>query len=183
MKKLLLSFFMLMPLMVSAEEYSGTTGYCTWHLDTETGILKISKRSGMDGRMYDYSFTNNAPWHKYLDNIRIVEITDSVTTIGTYSFYECSSLTSITMPNSVKSIGKRAFLGCSQLSSINIPNSITTIEPATFAQCTSLTSISIPNSVTSIKSDPSGSNIRTGTAGAFHGCTNLTSITIPNSVK
>ena len=170
---------MLMPLMASAEEYSGTTGYCTWHLDTETGILKISG----EGRMYDYSFTTNAPWHQYLEYIRTVEITDGVTTIGTYSFYECSSLTSITMPNSVEYIGKRAFLGCSQLSSINIPNSITTIEPATFAQCSSLTSISIPNSVTSIKSDPSGSNIRTGTAGAFQGCTNLTSITIPNSVK
>ena len=101
MKKLLLSLFMLMPLMASAEEYSGTTGYCTWHLDTETGVLKISGES----RMYDYSFTNNAPWHQYLENIRTVEITDGVTTIGTYSFYECSSLTSISMPNSVVYIG------------------------------------------------------------------------------
>ena len=102
MKKLLLSLFMLMPLMVSAEEYSGTTGYCTWHLDTETG----------EGRMEDYSFTHQAPWYQYLDNIRIVEITDGVTSIGTYAFFECSSLTSITMPNSVKSIGKRAFMEC-----------------------------------------------------------------------
>ena len=131
MKKLLLSLFMLMPLMVSAEEYSGTTGYCTWHLDTETGVLKISG----EGRMEDYSFTYHAPWYQYLDNIRIVEITDGVTSIGTYAFFECSSLTSITMPNSVKSIGKRAFLGCTQLSSINISNSITTIEEGTFYNC------------------------------------------------
>ena len=36
----------------------------------------------------------------------------SVTSIGTYAFYHCSGLTSVTIPNSVTSIGTSAFEGC-----------------------------------------------------------------------
>ena len=46
--------------------------------------------------------------------------TYSVTTIGSYAFYGCSGLTSVTIPNSVTSIGYYAFNGCSGLTSVNI---------------------------------------------------------------
>ena len=38
--------------------------------------------------------------------------------IGSYAFYNCSSLTSITIPSSVTSIGWSAFYGCSSLSEV-----------------------------------------------------------------
>ena len=94
----------------------------------------------------------------------------SVTKIGNYAFSDCSSLTSITIPNSVTSIGNEAFYHCSSLTSITIPNSVTLIGGYAFCGCSSLTTIEIPNSVTSI-----GGN-------AFYHCSSLTSITIPNSV-
>ena len=97
-------------------------------------------------------------------------IPDSVTSIGNYAFYGCSSLTSIIIPDSVTSIGNRAFYGCSSLTSITIPNGVTSIGYRAFSGCSSLTSITIPNSVTSIGDD------------AFSGCSSLTSITIPNGV-
>ena len=93
-----------------------------------------------------------------------------VTSIGNSAFYNCSSLTSVTIPNSVTSIGEYAFNSCYSLTPVTIPNSVTSIGEYAFAYCTSLTSVTIPNSVTSIGNS------------AFYNCTSLTSVTIPNSV-
>ena len=99
-----------------------------------------------------------------------ITIPNSVTSIGGYAFHECSGLTSVTIPNSVTSIGEKAFYGCKGLTSITIPNNVTSIGNVAFYGCTGLTSITIPNSVKSIGSH------------AFYRCTGLTSILIPNSV-
>ena len=93
-----------------------------------------------------------------------------VTKIENMAFFDCISLTSITIPDSVTSIEYSAFENCTGLTSITIPNSVTSIECTEFMFCTGLTSITIPDSVTSIKS------------GAFRCCGGLTNVTIPNSV-
>ena len=50
-------------------------------------------------------------------------------------------MTSITIPNSVTSVGEYCFYGCSSLTSITIPNSVTSLGDYCFADCRSLTSI------------------------------------------
>ncbi len=93
-----------------------------------------------------------------------------VTNIGNCAFYNCSSLTSITIPNSVTSIEDIAFRYCSALTSVIIGSGVTSIGYLAFANCSGLTSITIPNSVTSIGDY------------AFFFCSSLQSIEIPNSV-
>ena len=93
-----------------------------------------------------------------------------VTGIGLGAFYQCSGLTSITLPIGVTSIGRSAFEYCSALTSINIPNSVTSIGLRAFFRCKSLTSVEIPSGLTSIDTQ------------MFYGCGSLTSVIIPNSV-
>ncbi len=99
-----------------------------------------------------------------------ITIPDSVTSIENSAFYGCSGLTSIGLPDSVTSIGYSAFEGCAGLTSVTIPDSVTSIRGSAFQDCAGLTSITIPDSVTSI-----------GYC-AFASCSGLTSITIPDSV-
>ena len=65
----------------------------------------------------------------------------SVTSIGDYAFSDCSSLTSIEIPDSVTSIGSFAFFYCESLTSITIPDSVTSIGEWAFASCTNLIDI------------------------------------------
>ena len=109
---------------------------------------------------------------KTITNLVIPSSIDNrnVARIGSEAFYNCSSLTSVTIPNSVISIGDSAFYNCSSLASVTIPNSVTSIGYEVFYNCSSLTSVTIPNSVTSIGDY------------AFYDCSSLTSVTIPISV-
>ena len=164
---------------------SGTTGECTWTLDSD-GVLTISG----NGKMKDYSFNERKPWGT---SITKVVIENGVTSIGNWAFENCFSLTSITILDGVRYIGNCAFLCCTSLTSITIPDSVTSIGDEAFEGCTSLTSVTIGNGVTSIGYKAfaycrllESVTIPDGVTGigdsAFHSCTSLTSVTIPDSV-
>lgn len=80
-----------------------------------------------------------------------IVIKGNITTIRVRTFYGCSSLKSITLPESLERIdGTNAFYDCSSLEEIIIPDKVTTIGDKSFSFCTSLTKVTIGKSVTSI---------------------------------
>lgn len=118
----------------------------------KTYTLTISGNGEMNNYS-DYNF-GNSPWANVASAITQVVFEGDITTIGNYSFYRCTRLTSITIPNSVISIGNGAFLDCMNLQKITMPDDsnseLQSIGAFAFENCYNLTSITIPSSVQSI---------------------------------
>ena len=178
MTTLILSVFF----SISASAYDVEVDGIYYNLISEGNVAEVTKGDNK------YSGDITIP-----SSINVNEVEYPVTSIKKHAFSNCSSLTSVTIPNSVTSIGYGAFYGCSGLTSVTIPNSVTSIGYCAFEECIALTSVTISNSVTSIGDYAfckcSGltsitiPNYVTSIGDfAFYGCSGLTSVTIPNSV-
>ncbi len=131
---------------------------------TDTEIVIPSTHEGLPVKEIGYRAFYNC------SSITSIVIPEGVTSIGDYVFERCSNLTSIVIPEGVTRIGSWVFYRCSSLTSIAIPENVTRIGEYAFNFCSSLTSIVLPESVTSIGES------------AFRACSSLTSIVIPEGV-
>ena len=142
-------FFLLLTLLclsLSARAHDAKVDGIFYNLDADDKTATVTFK-GDSPDSYDNEYSGNVV---IPETVIYNGITYSVTSLGDYCFYECSSLTSITIPNSVTSLGENCFKSCSSLTSITIPNSVTSLGYDCFRDCSGLTSITIPNSVTSI---------------------------------
>ena len=142
MKKIILLTIINLSFAVSSFAQSGTAGPLSWNISGNT--LTISGT----GAIPNYSW-DEVPWYTHREIIRMVVISDGVTSIGRFAFAYLTDLTSVAIPNSVASIGRYAFSDCSGLTSVIIPNSVISIGDGAFSYC-GLTSVTIGSSVISI---------------------------------
>ena len=133
---------------------------------TNSGAITITGYIGPGGAVFIPPMINGYP----------------VTSIGGDAFFNCTNLTSVTIPNSVTSIGLNEFADCTSLTNITVvagDPDYSSVNGVLFdqAQATLIEypgglggGYTFPNSVTTIGEV------------AFYDCTNLTSVTIPNGI-
>ena len=174
----------------------------------------VGKIVEIDGINYvideNYTVSVTSKKEKYTGNIVIPRqvtyngIKYNVTSIGNSAFYDCSGLTSVSIPNSVTSIKNLAFAYCRNLTTISIPNSVTSIGYQVFIFCSALASITVgkDNTVYDSRYDCNAiietesktlvlgckntiipNDVTSIGYAAFHGCNGLVSITLPSSLN
>ena len=156
----------LCPLMAWADEWQ----------DPETKVIYTYTQGGTEASVKAGSWSKAGSPDATGDISIISEITIDgtsypVTKIGSYAFYKCKSLTTLTIPEGITSIGTSAFEGCSRLTSIIISEGVTSIGSSAFSGCYYLAEVTIPQSLTSIGQS------------AFYGCLALEEVVIPKNVS
>ena len=172
-------------------ENSGSCGEdVTYSFDESTGLLVISG----NGPMTNFSSYVQTPWKSFSSSIKRVVIESGVTSIGDNAFQECTSLSTITIPNSVDDVSASALTETAWYNNqpdglvyagkvaykykgtapegteITIKEGTLSITASAFRDCSGISKITIPASVSSIGE------------WAFYGCSGLTSINVPSGV-
>ena len=128
----------------------------------------------------------------YRNLVHMVKIPDTVKKINDRSFYGCTELNKITIPNSITKIGHEAFCNtgfvsieipntviefgsgvfsnCQNLKKVKLSDKTTNIPSETFANCKSLKNYEVPNTVTKL-----GESV-------FENCISLKDVTIPDTI-
>ncbi|MDE5790906.1 MAG: leucine-rich repeat domain-containing protein [Muribaculaceae bacterium] len=122
-------------------------------------------------------------------NLKVVQVSDNVTSFGNSVFQNCAGLTMITVknqegvqtyaeeeisgisfPSKLTSIGSYCFQGCSAITSVEVPEGVTTVGQSLFYRCANLEEVVLPNSVKTLQS------------GMFQECKKLKKLTLGSSI-
>ncbi len=138
-----------------------------WQLD-ENGLLTIKG----SGEMQDFDYYT-LPWRAQRNKIKEVIIENGITSIGAYSFNQCTNLTRITLPDSIERISAYAFLETAYyLDESNWDNNVLYIDEYLISAKTDITGSYTIKDGTSLIADA-----------AFENCSLLEKITFPDSTK
>ena len=207
-------------------------GYETqFKYDNETKTLTITSLADEDSSLEDTGheggckFFMDYPWDKYCEEaekvvfdegvkivpaaalarfkeVKEIVISDSVTAIGDFAFYDCHNLETIKLPANLEKLGYEALYGIEAMKEITLPAKLTNFSAV---NCTGIENIWVEEGNTSLKSvdgvlySANGEELVTYPAGrggeyaiasgtkiigdrAVAHAKNLTDITIPNTV-
>lgn len=125
--------------------------------------------------------------------IKEIELSESLTTLDSHAFQNCTSLVSIKIPDKITKISYGTFSNCSNLQSVSFPSTLTLIEERAFYE-TDLSEIDIPGSVENINENAfcRNENLKKVTfneglvkigSNSFLGCKSIESIVFPSTLR
>jgi hypothetical protein len=114
-------------------------------IDHTTGLCDIPSTFEEKGVTYKIIGIANGAY-KGCEDIKTVQMKDSIISIDKYAFSECENLSTIALSENLKYIGDGAFSYCNSLTSIYIPSSVPSLYGA-FEGCSSLKSVTVPGKI------------------------------------
>lgn len=152
------------PLKVHAEESPQKCGdSIIWEFSE--GTLTLTG----EGEMYDYTAAH-APWAANAADIRSIQISDGIETIGNNAFSSCNAA-ELVIPDSVVSIGDYACSHMNALQTVRFPAHLRRLGNYAFTQCTVLSAAVLPDGLESVGDS------------CFSMDFELQQVTVPDSVK
>ena len=133
-----------------------------WNYDEASAVLTLSGKGEMQepvtimtqdettGAVTISYSTNAVPWDPFSTQIKVVDISDGITSITRYAFYWLSQLESITIPDSVTTIGKQSFVHCVKLQSLTFGDDLMSIGEEAFKDCTALKEIYLSDNLANV---------------------------------
>ena len=118
----------------------------------------------------------------FLKGTEITElvISDSVSTISSFAFSSCASISSVTIPSTVTEIGAASFTDCSSLTAISVDHANPVYDSRD--SCNAIIKTASGTLIAGCQKSVIPSGVKKIGDWAFYCCTGLTSIYIPNSV-
>ncbi len=105
-------------------------------------------------------------------SLKSIEVPDGVEILSAKAFSNCSSLTSVSLPNTLKKMDSHCFNSCSSLTNIMLPEGTEVLGTYCFADCEALESINLPSTLREIESS------------CFSGCLKLQGkLVVPEGVE
>lgn len=141
-------------------------------LDYNGSEEHVNVPSAIDGKkvtMLVHPYSYGAVFNG-LNDLKSAEIPEGVEEIGSYTFFNCTSLSEVKLPSTLTTVADNAFYGCGMLSELDIPESVSHIGDEAFAEC-GLKSAAIPEGLERIGRR------------CFTGCTLLSEVSLPSSLN
>lgn len=127
-------------------------------------------------------------------NLKTIDLSDGVTKLNDYAFYNCANLIDVIFSDNFQNIQTYAFSGCTKLAITSLPDSVIVVGKYGFQGCTNLQISKLPSLLRNLndycfsgcKNSTFGNipeGVETVPKNCFYNCTNLVMDKLPKSVK